>query len=43
MLMRFSTLGSSSMEISNTTPNLFDLQTILNVQISYAKHVLDPF
>ena len=40
MLMQFSSLGSSKMEISET--DFFDTLTIQNDQISYAKHVLAP-
>ena len=40
LLMRFSSLGSSRMEISET--NFFDTVTIQNDQISYLKHVLTP-
>ena len=40
LLMQFSGLGSSKMEISET--NFFDTLTIQNDQISYVKHVLDP-
>ena len=39
LLMQFSTLYSSKMEISTTT--IFDFLTIHNDQISYVKHVLD--
>ena len=39
--MQFSGLGSSKMEISET--DFFDTLTIQNDQISYVKHVLDPF
>ena len=38
LLMQFSSLGSSKMEISET--DLFDTLTIQNDQISYVKHVL---
>ena len=40
LLMRFSNLGSSKMEISET--DFFDIPTIQNDQISYVKHVLAP-
>ena len=40
LLMQFSSLGSSKMEISKT--DLFDTLTIQNDQISYIKHVLAP-
>ena len=40
LLMQFSGLGSSKMEISET--DFFDTLTTLNDQISYIKHVLDP-
>ena len=40
LLMRFSGLGSSKMEISET--DFFDTLTIQNDQISYVKHVLAP-
>ena len=40
LLMQFSGLGSSKMEISET--DFFDTLTIQNDQISYVKHVLDP-
>ena len=40
LLMQFSGLGSSKMEISET--DFFDTLTIQNDQISYAKHVLAP-
>ena len=40
LLMQFSGLGSSKMEISKT--DFFDTLTIQNDQISYVKHVLDP-
>ena len=40
LLMQFSGLGSSKMEISET--DFFDIMTIQNDQISYVKHVLDP-
>ena len=39
LLMPFSTLGNSKMEISET--DFFNLLTIHNDQISYVKHVLD--
>ena len=40
LLMRFSSLGSSKMEISET--DFFYILSIQNDQISYIKHVLDP-
>ena len=40
LLMQFSSLGSSKMEISET--DLFDTLTIQKDQISYVKHVLAP-
>ena len=40
VLMQFSGLGSSKIEISET--DFFDTLTIQNDQISYVKHVLDP-
>ena len=40
LLMQFSSLGSSNMEISET--DLFDTLAIQNDQISYIKHVLAP-
>ena len=40
LLMQFSGLGSSKMEISET--DLFDTVTIQNDQTSYVKHVLAP-
>ena len=40
LLMQFSGLGSSKMEISETS--FFDTLTIQNDQISYVKHVLAP-
>ena len=40
LLVQFSTLGSSKMEIFK--PDFFDVLTIHNDQISYANHVLDP-
>ena len=40
LLMQFSGLGSSKMEISET--DLFDIMTIQNDQISDVKHVLAP-
>ena len=40
LLMRFSSLGSSKMEIAKT--EIFDILTIQNDQISYVKHVLAP-
>ena len=40
LLMQFSSLGGSKMEISET--DLFDTLTIHNDQISYVKHVLAP-
>ena len=40
LLMQFSSLGSSKMEISET--DLFDTLTIQNDQISYVKHVSAP-
>ena len=40
LLMQFSGLGSSKMEISET--DCFDTLTIQNDQISYVKHVLAP-
>ena len=41
LLMQFSGLGSSKMEISET--DFFDTLTIQNDQISHVKHVLAPF
>ena len=41
LLMQFSRLSSSKMEISET--DFFDTLTIQNDQISYVKHVLAPF
>ena len=41
LLMQFSSLGSSKMEIFKT--NFFDILTIQKDQISYVKHVLAPF
>ena len=40
LLMQFSGLGTSKMEISES--DFFDTLTIQNYQISYVKHVLDP-
>ena len=40
LLMQFSRLGSSKMELSET--DFFDTLTIQNDQISYVKHVLAP-
>ena len=40
LLMQFSGLGNSKIEISET--DFFDTLTIQNDQISYVKHVLDP-
>ena len=40
LLMQFSTLGSSKIEIFNT--DFFDILTILNDQVSYMQHVLNP-
>ena len=40
VLMQFSRLSSSKMEISET--DFFDIMTIQNDQISYVKHVLPP-
>ena len=40
LLMQFSRLGSSKMEISET--DFFDTLTIQNDQISYVEHVLAP-
>ena len=40
VLMWFSSLGSSKMEISET--DFFDTPTIQNDQVSYVKHVLAP-
>ena len=40
LLVQFSGLGSSKMEISKT--DFFDTLTIQNDQISYVKHVLAP-
>ena len=40
LLIQFSTLSSSKMEISET--NLFDILTIHNDHISHVNHVLDP-
>ena len=39
LLMQFSSLGNSILEISKT--DFFDIMTIHNDQISYVKHVLD--
>ena len=41
LLMQFSRLGSSKMEIFET--DFFDILTIQSDQISYVKHVLAPF
>ena len=41
LLLQFSSLGSSKMEVSET--DFFDTLTIQNDQISYVKHVLAPF
>ena len=41
LLMQFSRLNSSKMEISET--DFFDTLTIQNDQISHVKHVLSPF
>ena len=41
LLMWFSNLGNSKMEISKT--DFFNILTIQNDQISYVKHVLAPF
>ena len=41
LLMQFSRLNSSKMEISET--DFFDTLTIQNDQISHVKHVLAPF
>ena len=41
LLMQFSSLGSSKMEISKT--DFFDTLTIQNYQISHVKHLLAPF
>ena len=41
LLVRFSSLGSSKMKISET--NFFDFLTILNDKVSYVTHVLVPF
>ena len=41
LLMQFSSLGSSKMEISET--DFFDTLTIQKDQISHVKHVLAPF
>ena len=41
LLMQFSRLGSSKMEISET--DFFDTLTIQSDQISHVKHVLAPF
>ena len=41
LLVQFSSLGSSKMEISET--DFFHTLTIQNDQISYGKHVLAPF
>ena len=41
LLMQFSRLSSSKMEISET--DFFDTLTIQNDQISHVKHVLAPF
>ena len=40
LLMQFSTLGSSKMDISQIS--FFDILTIHNEQIPFVKHVLDP-
>ena len=40
LLMQFSTLYSSKMEISNT--DFFDILTTHNDEIPYVKHVSDP-
>ena len=40
LLMQFSSLGNSKIEISET--DFFDTLTIQNDQISYVKHVLAP-
>ena len=40
LLMQFSTLGSSKIEIFKT--ELFGVFTIHNDEISYVKHVIDP-
>ena len=40
LLMRFSHLSSSKMEISEI--DFFDIMTVQNDQISYVKHVLAP-
>ena len=40
LLMQFSSLGSSKMELSET--GFFDTLTIQNDQTSYVKHVLAP-
>ena len=40
LLVQFSSLGSSKMEISKS--DLFDTLTIQNDQISYIQHVLAP-
>ena len=40
LLMQFSNLGSSKMEISET--DFFDILAIQNDQISYIKHVIAP-
>ena len=40
LLMQFSSLSSSKMEISET--DFFDIMTIQNDQISYVKHTLAP-
>ena len=40
LLMQFSTLSSSKLEIAET--GFFDILTIHNDQITYVKHVLDP-
>ena len=41
LLMQFSSLGSSKMQISET--NFVDTLTIQKDEISYVKHVLAPF
>ena len=41
LLMQFSSLGSSKMEISETD-FFFNILTIQNDEISYVKHALDP-
>ena len=40
LLVQFSTLGGSKIEIFIT--DVFEILTIINHQISYVKHVLEP-